>query len=196
MFKVKDHYYNKAKHENYLARSVYKLEEIDQRFKIIKPSDRVLDLGYYPGSWIQYTTKAVGKSGLVLGIDIQEIQTSLIGHGNVKLFQKDIFNIKSLSDIEQDKLFQVVLSDMAPSTTGIRSLDQDRSLALVESVMQILPLFLAPKGNFVIKVFESQMAQDFLKTQKNRFMEWNYLRPKAIRSVSKEYFVIGKGFKA
>jgi 23S rRNA (uridine2552-2'-O)-methyltransferase len=62
--------------------------------------------------------------------------------------------------------------------------------------MQILPLFLAPKGNFVIKVFESQMAQDFLKTQKNRFMEWNYLRPKAIRSVSKEYFVIGKGFKA
>jgi 23S rRNA (uridine2552-2'-O)-methyltransferase len=196
MFKVKDHYYNKAKHENYLARSVYKLEEIDQRFKIIKPTDRVLDLGYCPGSWVQYTTKVVGKSGLIVGVDIQEIQTSLIGHGNVKLFQKDIFNIQSLSDIEQDKLFQVVLSDMAPSTTGIRSLDQDRSLALVESVMQILPLFLAPKGHLVIKVFESQMAQDYLKTQRARFMEWHYLRPKSTRSVSKEYFVIGKGFKA
>jgi 23S rRNA (uridine2552-2'-O)-methyltransferase len=85
---------------------------------------------------------------------------------------------------------------MAPNTTGIRSVDQDRSLNLVEMVFSLLPKFLKVNGNIVIKVFESNDAQIFLKQQKNRFGEFHYLRPKSVRSVSKEFFVIGKNFKA
>ncbi|MFA5582986.1 MAG: FtsJ-like methyltransferase family protein, partial [Bacteriovoracaceae bacterium] len=87
-------------------------------------------------------------------------------------------------------------SDMAPSTTGIKSVDQDRSLNLVESVFEVLPRFLRPGGNFVIKVFDSQNAQNFLKQQKNHFGEFHFLKPKSTRSVSKEFFVIGKNYKA
>lgn len=195
-FKVKDHYYNKAKNENYLARSIYKLEEIDQRYKILKPGMFVIDLGYYPGSWIQYTSKVIGDNGRVVGIDIQEVNKKLNGIKNVRVYQKDIFDIKDLSQLEVDQPFDAVLSDMAPSTTGVQSLDQIRSLNLVESVFGLLPRFLKPGGNFVIKVFDSQNAQNYLKEQKKLFNEFHYLKPKSTRSVSKEFFVIGKQFKA
>jgi 23S rRNA (uridine2552-2'-O)-methyltransferase len=195
-FKVKDHYFNKAKNENYLARSIYKLEEIDERYKILKPGMQVVDLGYFPGSWIQYTSKMIGDQGLVIGIDIQEVNKKLTGVTNVRVFQKDIFDIHDLTQLGVESQFDVVLSDMAPSTTGIKSLDQDRSLNLVESVFELLPRFLKKGGNFVIKVFDSQHAQNYLKEQKNLFNEFHYLKPKSTRSVSKEFFVIGKNFKA
>lgn len=196
MFKVKDHYYQKAKDENYLARSIYKLEEIDQRFKLIKPGNLVLDLGYYPGSWVQYTSPMVGPTGRVIGIDIQPVNNKLQALKNLTLFQKDIFDVKGPQDLDSDRHFDVVLSDMAPSTTGIKTVDQTRSLNLIEAVFGLLPITLRPGGHFVIKVFESNDAQVFLKAQKNRFNEFHYLRPKSTRSVSKEFFVIGKSFKA
>jgi 23S rRNA (uridine2552-2'-O)-methyltransferase len=195
-FKVKDHYFNKAKQENYLARSIYKLEEIDQKYKVLKKGNLVVDFGYYPGSWIQYTSSVIGEEGRVVGIDIQEVNKKLSGLANVRVYQKDIFNISDLSQLEVKDQFDVVLSDMAPSTTGVQSLDQIRSLNLVESVFGILPKFLKPGGNFVIKVFDSQNAQNYLKEQKTRFSEFSYLKPKSTRSVSKEFFVIGKQFKA
>ena len=195
-FKVKDHYFNKAKQENYLARSIYKLEEIDQKYKVLKKGNLVVDFGYYPGSWIQYTSSVIGEEGRVVGIDIQEVNKKLSGLANVRVYQKDIFNISDLSQLEVKDQFDVVLSDMAPSTTGVQSLDQIRSLNLVESVFGILPKFLKPGGNFVSKVFDSQNAQNYLKEQKTRFSEVSYLKPKSTRSVSKEFFVIGKQFKA
>jgi 23S rRNA (uridine2552-2'-O)-methyltransferase len=195
-FKVKDHYYKKAKSENFLARSIYKLEEVDEKFHVLKPGIKVVDLGYYPGSWIQYTSRVLGDGGQVIGIDIQEVNKKLSGIKNVRVYQKDIFDIQDLSQLDVTEPFDVVLSDMAPNTTGIKSLDQDRSLNLVESVFGLLPRFLKPGGNFVIKVFDSQHAQNYLKEQKNLFGEFHYLKPKSTRSVSKEFFVIGKKFKA
>lgn len=195
-FKVKDHYFHKAKKDNFLARSVYKLEEIDERFKILSKNDKVIDLGYHPGSWIQYTSQIIGPSGIVIGADVRDINNKLLNLKNVRLFQKDVLTIETMEELGVSDQFNVVLSDMAPNTTGIRSVDQDRSLALVEMVFSLLPKFLKHGGNVVVKVFESNDAQVFLKTQKNRFAEFHYLRPKSVRSVSKEYFVIGKGFKA
>jgi 23S rRNA (uridine2552-2'-O)-methyltransferase len=195
-FKVKDHYFHKAKKENFLARSVYKLEEIDQKYKILKKEDKVIDLGYHPGSWIQYTSEKIGPNGIVIGSDIKEINNKLLNLKNVRLFQKDVFTIETMEELGITDQFNVVLSDMAPNTTGIKSVDQDRSLNLVEMVFSLLPKFLKPGGNLVIKVFESNDAQIFLKEQKNRFQEFHYLRPKSVRSVSKEFFVIGKHFKA
>ena len=194
-FKVKDHFFHKAKKENFLARSVYKLEEIDERFKILKKGDQIIDLGYHPGSWIQYTAEKIGKDGLVIGSDIKEINNKLLNLPNVRLFQKDVFTIKNMAELGVSDQFDVVLSDMAPNTTGIQSVDQIRSLNLVEMVFSLLPLFLKPGGHLVIKVFESNDAQVFLKTQRSHFSDFHNLRPKSVRSVSKEYFVIGKDFR-
>jgi len=193
-FKVKDHYYNKAKKDKLLARSVYKLEEIDKKNNIINKGDQVLDLGYYPGSWIQYTSNKVGEKGSVVGIDIQPINKKLSSLKNVTLFENDIFEINSLEDISLENPFDVVLSDMAPKTTGIKRVDQDRSLALVENVFESLFIFLRHGGNFIIKVFDSQDAQNFLKSKKGLFGSYTFLKPKSTRSVSKEFFVIGKDF--
>lgn len=193
-FKVKDHYFNKAKKENFLARSIYKLEEIDQKYSIIKAGDKVVDLGYHPGSWIQYTSQAISESGQVIGIDIRPLNKKLAHLKNVKLLEMSIFDVSQPSDIGADGFFDVVLSDMAPNTTGIRSVDQDRSLALVEKIFEILPIFLKENGNLVIKVFDSQSAQDYLKSQKHLFEKLNFLKPKSTRSVSKEFFVIGKNY--
>lgn len=195
-FKVKDHYYEKAKQENFLARSIYKLEEIDQKYKVLKPGMKVVDFGYYPGSWIQYTSRVIGDNGLVVGIDIQEVNKKLAHLKNVRVYQKSIFDITDLSQLDVEDKFDVVLSDMAPSTTGIKAVDQARSLDLVESVFGVLPSFLREGGNFVIKVFDSHDAQVFLKQQRNLFGEFHFLKPKSTRSVSKEFFVIGKNFKA
>lgn len=194
-FKVKDHYYKKAKKENFVARSIYKLEEIDEKYKVIKKGDIVLDLGYYPGSWTQYTSSKIGEKGKLIGIDIQPINEKLTGLQNTTLFCKDVNDVNDVKDLGVDDKFNVVISDMAPKTTGIKSVDQAKSLQLVEWVFFILPKFLKEDGNFVIKVFDSNDAQEFLKTQKNRFKNYNYLKPKSTRSVSKEFFVIGKGFK-
>lgn len=193
-FKVKDHYYKKAKSENYLARSIYKLEELDKKFKLLKSGDHVLDLGYYPGSWIQYASKKVGKNGFVVGIDIQEVNQKVQSLENVKVFEKDIFSVNELSDLEVDKAFDSVVSDMAPKTSGIKLNDQMRSLELVEKVIDFLPIALKDGGNFTIKVFESQDAQNFLKKQRKLFKEIHFFRPKSTRSVSKEYFFVGKGY--
>jgi len=194
-FKVQDHYFNKAKKENFLARSIYKLEEIDQRFKVIKTGDTVLDLGYHPGSWIQYTSQKVGDKGKIIGIDIKDINTRLSVLKNVQLFQKDIFDVQELSDLGVQAPFNTVLSDMAPNTTGIKSLDQDRSLILIEAIFSLLPKFLGYNGKVVMKVFDSHGAQVFLKDQKKLFNDYRFLKPKSTRSVSKEFFVIGKGYK-
>lgn len=194
-FKVKDHYFNKAKKDNYLARSIYKLEEIDKKYSILKVKDNVLDLGYHPGSWIQYTSKKVGKEGQVVGIDIRPINRTIQALGNVTVYEKDINDVQSLEELGVTEKFDVVVSDMAPNTTGIKSVDQTRSLQLVEMVFYHLPSFLNSGGNFVIKVFDSHEAQMFLKEQRHLFEKYNFLKPKSTRSVSKEFFVIGTGFK-
>jgi 23S rRNA (uridine2552-2'-O)-methyltransferase len=194
-FKVKDHFFHKAKKENFLARSVYKLEEIDERFKILNKNDQVIDLGYHPGSWIQYTSQKIGPAGMVIGADVRDINTKLLNTKNVRLFQRDVLTIQTMQELGVDSQFDVVLSDMAPNTTGVQSVDQARSLNLVEMVFFLLPKFLKPGGNVVVKVFESNDAQLFLKEQKKNFSEFHYLRPKSTRSVSKEYFVIGKDFR-
>ncbi len=194
-FKVKDHYFKKAKKENFLARSVYKLEEIDAKHRVLKKGDKVLDLGYYPGSWIQYSAQKVGESGKIVGVDIQEINPKLNLLNNVKLFQKSIFDIKSLEDLEVNERFDVVLSDMAPSTTGIKTVDQSRSVQLVESTIELLDICLNVHGNYIFKIFDGPDVQDLIRDLKNKFEKVAQFKPKSTRSISKEFFVIAKGFK-
>lgn len=191
-FKVKDYYFKKAKQENYYARSIYKLEEINLKYKVLKKNDKILDLGYHPGSWTQYASKF---GSYVVGIDIKPINQALQSINNVQLYQADAFNIQELKDLGVNEKFDVVLSDMAPNTTGIKDVDQQRSLDLVEKVFSILSDLLNLDGNLVIKIFDSNEAQEFIKSMKDRFIEIKKLKPKSTRSISKEFFLIGKGFK-
>lgn len=195
-FKVKDHYFKKAKKENFLARSIYKLEEIDAKFKVLQVGDNVIDLGYHPGSWIQYVSQKIGDHGKVVGIDIKEVNKKLLNLKNVSLFEKDVFDVQDLTDLGLDDRVDVLVSDMAPNTSGIRSLDQDRSYNLVEMVFYLLPRFLKEGGNLVMKVFDGNDVQQLLKKERKLFEEFNFFKPKSTRSVSKEFFVIGKKYKA
>ncbi|UCF01217.1 MAG: RlmE family RNA methyltransferase, partial [Deltaproteobacteria bacterium] len=114
-----DHYFHRAKKEGFIARSVYKLEEVDRRVRLLKPGQRVLDLGCHPGSWLQYCARVVGKRGLVVGVDTRKISVELPPH--VKCIQADVFELSPADLHHFSKEFDVVLSDLAPATTGIRS---------------------------------------------------------------------------
>jgi 23S rRNA (uridine2552-2'-O)-methyltransferase len=105
-------------------------------------------------------------------------------------------DIDSLEDLGVEEPFNVVVSDMAPNTTGIKSVDQARSVELVEMVFHLLPKYLLKGGHLVVKVFDSNDAQVFLKSSRNLFDEFYKLKPKSTRSTSKEFFVIGKGYRA
>ena len=133
MKKVKDHYYQKAKKEGFVARSVYKLEEIDQKEKLLKAKMKVMDLGCHPGSWTQYASKKVGAEGMVIGIDIQKVYQKF--SKNVQIFQEDIYHLK-LSNLPLTE-FDFIISDIAPKTTGIRTLDAQRSFQLGEQVLSV-----------------------------------------------------------
>lgn len=194
-FKVKDHFYKKAKSENFYARSVYKLEEIDKKHDVLNSAKLVLDLGYYPGSWVQYVSQKKEFKGKIVGVDIQEVNRKLDSVENVSLFQKSIYDIHELSDLGVSDKFDVLLSDMAPKTTGIKSVDQLKSLELVELVFYKADEFLKKGGNLVVKIFESGEAQKFFKEQRGKFDKLAFYRPKSTRKVSKEYFAIGLGLK-
>lgn len=193
-YKPNDHYARKAKEENFVARSVYKLEEIDNKFRIIKSDDYVLDLGASPGSWMQYASNKVGGKGIVLGIDLKPIN---IKYHNTICVQGDMneMNMEELlSKYKINRPFDAVISDMAPNTSGNKFVDQCRSYDLCVIAFNTAQNFLKPNGNFVCKIFDGEDAMPFRDELKKHFKEVNILRPKSVQSSSKEMFLIAKGF--
>jgi 23S rRNA (uridine2552-2'-O)-methyltransferase len=189
-FKVKDYYFKKAKKEDYLARSIYKLEEIDKKFKIFKRGIRVLDLGAAPGSWVQYILKAVGKEGEIFAVDISPMATQLAKE--INFINKSVFDLTN-EDLNE-KSFHVITSDMAPSTTGIRDVDQEASFELVQKAFGLCKSFLMPHGHFVCKVFQGASFDKWLKDVKPFFRDFKLLKPQGTRKESKEIYIVGKEF--
>ena len=196
-FEVKDYYYKKAKKEHYLARSAYKLAEIDKKYKLFEAkSENALDLGYYPGSWVQYISRLpwAKRPKTLVGVDLQPLNTKLKLPG-VELFEKDFLKIEKLEELGVQSKFSLILSDMAPKTTGIKLADQQGSLELVEKIFYCLPKFLEEGGKVVIKFFESSDIQQLIKEQKKNFLKTHFFKPKSTRSCSVEVYFIGLGFK-
>lgn len=190
-YNPKDYFFNKAKSENYAARSVFKLQEIDERFRILKSGYKVLDLGAAPGSWSQYASEKVGKHGRVLGIDLQPIQLTL---PNAVFIEADMRALNLDQVMVQHGIsppFDIVMSDMAPKTTGIRVTDQTRSLELCELALTTAERFLRPRGTFIAKLFHSEEFEGFRRKLRERFGRVEVLRPKSTRKESKEIFLIG-----
>ena len=188
-----DHFGKRAKKEGFAARSVYKLEEIDRRVRLLRRGHRVLDLGAFPGSWTQYAAERVGREGRVLGLDIQP------PHGatppNAEMREADVMAVTA-DDLGGAGSFDVVLSDMAPATTGHRSLDQARSFDLFMRALEIARGVLAGGGTFVGKIFQSGDFPEAKRAVAASFETVRIIRPDATRSESFEVFLVGLGFRA
>lgn len=195
MKKYQDHYFKKAKQENYPARSIYKLKEINNRFGILKPGMKVLDLGAAPGSWTLYAAERVGPSGLVLSCDLSEPNTSF--PPNVTFLIEDVFERSSAFEtlLAEKGPFGAVISDMAPKTTGVKFTDQARSMNLCEEALALARVVLLKGGSFVVKNFEGPDTKAYTDGLRRVFDSVKVFKPKSTREESKEIFIIGMGFK-
>ena len=191
MRKVKDYYFRRAKEEGFLARSIFKLEELNRKYRFINRGYKVLDLGSSPGSWSQYAVRVVSREGLVVGVDIQPMK--LEPQKNLIFLQRDILSIDPEELRKICPAFDVVLSDAAPSTTGVKEADAERSLELARRALDIALAVLKPSGNFVAKVFQGEAFPAFLKDVKKKFGFAKASKPPASRPESREMYVIGIG---
>lgn len=185
-----DRYAKMARFNNYRARSVYKLEEIDRKFHIIKKNMRVLDLAAAPGSWMQYTSQKVGPIGYVLGLDLTPIEPVA---ENTRTSICDITDMKAVGN-EMYTLgwehVDLILSDIAPSTTGIADIDHGRSIELNTAIFELSKKYLKPGGKLVMKVFEGRTFQDFMKELKKYYTHVFATKVHATRERSHEMYVI------
>ena len=189
MKKIKDHYFHKAKRDGYVARSAYKLEEIDKKHRLLRKGNLVLDLGCSPGSWLQYAAGKVGEQGQVLGVDLQTVKLSL--PKNVKVLQADIFEM-TVKDLEMNgDMVDVILSDMAPKTTGIRDTDAQRSYALNQQVFELSGDLLRPHGTLLVKAFQGAPLEQLRREFSSSFAQVKLCKPKSSRSESLEIFLLG-----
>ncbi len=188
-----DHYTRQAQKESFAARSVYKLQEIQHKHRILGRGARILDLGCAPGSWLQFAAQAVGPAGRLVGIDLTPVTIRL--PDTVTVVTGDVFELEShLVRLGQTR-FDVVLSDMAPATTGNRHVDEARSLALCEAALDAAGKTLVPGGSFVCKIFQGSDFKAFADAVKQRFNRQTAFRPQSTRKASREVFVIGLGKK-
>jgi 23S rRNA (uridine2552-2'-O)-methyltransferase len=186
-----DHYTRLARKEQFPARSVYKLQEIQKRFSLVRRGDIVLDLGCAPGSWLLYAADLAGPSGGIVGVDLTPVTVSLPAH--VSVHTKDVFELAEDPAPFFGRPFDVVLSDMAPATTGSRSVDAARSHHLCAAALDIAGQVLRPGGAFVCKIFQGEDFQSFVAAVKAGFGECKLFKPQSCRKASKEIYIIAKG---
>ncbi|PIU16603.1 50S rRNA methyltransferase [bacterium (Candidatus Gribaldobacteria) CG08_land_8_20_14_0_20_39_15] len=211
-----DFYTQKAKEEGYPARSVYKLKEIDEKFRIFKNSDRVLDLGATPGSWLLYISKKIGSAGQVVAVDMEDLKIetpfnsvfikktvfdddffdALIRCCHPEAKPKDLSRDSSLSlrMTECTPIFDAVVSDLAPQTSGIHEKDVANCLELAERALFIVEQTLNKAGSFITKLFEGADVDDFIKEVGRNFKIVKRYRPQAIRKGSREFYLVAKDF--
>jgi 23S rRNA (uridine2552-2'-O)-methyltransferase len=196
MRKIQDYYFTKAKKENYPARSVYKLEEVQKKQRILKPGQRVLDLGCHPGSWSLYAAREVGPKGLVVGVDLQPTNLpQQKGHAEIHWLCYDVYDEQLGQELKKRwQGFHVLLSDMAPRTTGSQYADHQQSMRLVRRAMEIAGLLLHENGIMYCKAFQGEDFPDVFQECKHLFKTVKVVKPDSSRRESREVFLLGRGF--
>lgn len=188
-----DRYFKQAKREGYLARSAYKLIEIDDKYRVLpKRGGLVLDLGAAPGSWTQVASERMGQGGRIVGLDVLPIRVSL---SNADMFLADVNEITPEALLERTggEKFDAIISDMAPNTSGHG--DHFRSVRLCERALELAEGVLKPGGNVVMKVLEGETYPDLLRETAQRFAKCKGFKPKSSRDVSTEMFIVALGFR-
>jgi 23S rRNA (uridine2552-2'-O)-methyltransferase len=190
-YKKKDHYHRKAKEEGFLARSAYKLQEIQKKFRLLRSGAKVLDLGCAPGAWTQVALPLVGTQGLVVGVDLEAVELS---HPRFRFIQGDAFRLKP-EDLPEAP-FDCVLSDMAPKTSGVKVRDQALSAELCLHALEVARRHLKPGGSLVVKLFEGEDAGRVRQEISEAFTSLKLFRPESTRQASVEIYLIATGKKA
>lgn len=191
----KDAFYKKAKQEGYRSRAAYKLLELNRAWRFLRAGNRVVDLGSWPGGWVQVAAKAVGPSGRVLGIDLVKLEPLPLA--NVTLVQGDA------TDPEQQRALlatlgrpaDVVLSDMAPKLSGVREADDARVSVLCQTALRCCGPLLKPDGSLFLKTFMSAEYRPFVAALRTAFRTVKTSRPEATRKGSAEVYVLASGRK-
>ncbi len=184
-----DYYSQRARREQFASRAVYKLADIDRKFRIFHPNQRVLDLGCAPGSWLQYISSRVGPQGLVVGLDRKALKIPL--QPPVLFRQADItaFDPNELKSLTP--AFDVLVSDLAPATSGIKDVDHQRSLNLARLSLEYARLLLAMGGHYLVKVFAGPDFPAFVAEVKPHFGRIQIVKPAASRRESREIYLLG-----
>jgi len=194
MKKVQDPYFKRAKREGYAARSVYKLEELDRRYHLLASGQHVLDLGCAPGSWLQYAAERVGPQGRVVGVDLQAGGLAL--PNQAQWLTADVFELQPRELPPGVAPFDVMLSDMAPRTSGVRSADAARSAQLVLRALELAEALLRPGGRLLVKVFQGAELPALREAFRRTFTRVSLAKPKASRSESVEIYLLGDDHQA
>jgi 23S rRNA (uridine2552-2'-O)-methyltransferase len=183
-----DAFYQRAKDERYPARSIYKLKEIDERFKLLRSGQRVLDLGCRPGSWLLYASERVGPKGLVVGIDREPLDIALPSHARVVVGDLRETSPEELAG--EAGLFDVVMSDMAPDTSGVAFTDHVRCLELFDLALELSCTLGRPGGAFVGKLFMGEGFDEMVRKVKAAYKRSKTVKPEAVRKESKELYIV------
>jgi 23S rRNA (uridine2552-2'-O)-methyltransferase len=190
-----DYYWRKSKEEGYPARSVFKLREIQEKFKPLRPGTRVLDLGASPGSWSLWVMDMLSGSGGVTGVDLNEPDPRLLSRKGYRFIQGDFTDAAVLAALREAGPFDAVISDAAPQTTGTRARDTARSAELVRAVLDICAASLQPGGSCVLKIFQGGEEREVLERMRRMFDAARAFKPKASRSESMETYFVGLGLR-
>ena len=195
-YNPRDRYYKKAKHEGYRSRAAYKLLELQQRYRLLRPGDKVVDLGAAPGGWLQVAAKVVGQKGKVIGIDVQEMRP--FSDGQIVSVHGDISAGEIQSKIAEllGGLADTVISDMAPKLSGVRDADIARAVELNRLALAVAVRLLRPGGSLLIKSFMSNELHQLTAELKKEFSDVQRTKPEATRQGSSEFYFVAKGFLA
>ncbi len=189
----RDPYVQRARRDGWRSRAVYKLEQIDKKEKLLRPDMVCVDLGSAPGSWSQYVTATLKGRARIVAVDLLPMDAL----PNVEFIQGDFQDDKVLQQILQavgDNGADLVMSDIAPNISGMRAVDQPRSMYLVELALDMVRRVLKPRGNFVCKVFQGAGIDEFVADVRNSFERVRVLQPRASRAGSREVYLVARKY--
>jgi 23S rRNA (uridine2552-2'-O)-methyltransferase len=191
---VNDFYVKQSVEQGYRSRSAYKLMEIDDRDRLLKPGSALVDLGCAPGGWCQVALERMKGQGRIVGIDLLE----MVGLNGVDFLQGDFTEQATLNELVerlQGNKADLVLSDMSPNITGVIISDQARIYYLAELALEFSANWLKPDGIFLVKVFQGAGFEDYMKQMRSVFKSVMVRKPKASRDSSREVYLLGRGLK-
>jgi len=197
----RDRFHKQAKEQGYAARAVFKLEELDRRLRLLRAGQRVLDLGCRPGSWMQYAAGRIGPRGFVVGLDREDLRLDADLERTCRVVVGDVLIIEpaelraALPEQHRGGCFHLVLSDMAPDTSGISMTDQARSVELFLRALELAAALSCPRGSFAGKLFMGAGFEEAQNALKARYERTRTLRPDATRKNSSEVYLVGQGLR-
>jgi 23S rRNA (uridine2552-2'-O)-methyltransferase len=195
-YNPQDRYYKKAKQEGYRSRAAYKLLELQQRYRLLRSGDKVVDLGAAPGGWLQVAAKMVGQNGKLIGVDLQQMRP--FSERNISLLHGDVSTGEIQLRIKEllGGLADAVISDMAPKLSGIRDADMARAVELNRLALDVAVQLLRPGGSLLIKSFMNNELHQFTAELKRQFADVQRTKPEATRQGSSEFYFFAKGLLA